>query len=90
VDAETRLVLVRIAENVRQEQRRRGLSTPELARRATIEVARLDLILGAEMEAPLAEIFLLAGALRVLPEKLLDGIEWIPDQAGGGYFSIRR
>lgn len=82
------MVLARIAENVREEQRNRGLSTHDLATRATIDVAHLDRILGAEVEAPLAEIFLLAGALRVRPEKLLAGVEWIPDQAGGGGFRI--
>jgi transcriptional regulator with XRE-family HTH domain len=84
------MVLGRIAENVREEQGRRGLSTADLASRATIGVAQLDLILSAEVEAPLAEIFLLAGALRVSPGKLLDGVEWIPDQAGGGRFRTSR
>jgi hypothetical protein len=88
VDDETRMVSARIAENVREEQRFRGLSTRDLARRATIDVPELDLIFGAEVEASLAVIFLLAGALRVRPAKLLIGVEWIPDEAGGGKFRI--
>jgi transcriptional regulator with XRE-family HTH domain len=75
-------------EFVREEQRRIGLSTRDLAIRATIEVARLDLILGAEAEVSLAEIFLLAGALRMQPEALLAHVEWVPDRAGGGRFRI--
>jgi transcriptional regulator with XRE-family HTH domain len=84
VDDETKMVLARIAETVREEQRFRGLSTRELAARATMDVAELDQILGAEVEVPLARIILLAGALGVRSERLLAGVEWIPDRAGGG------
>jgi transcriptional regulator with XRE-family HTH domain len=88
MDDETRIVAARIAATAREVQRTKGLSTPELASRAGLEPAELDAILSGEEEVPLPAIFLLAGALRIPPAQLLEGIEWVPAEHGGGGFRV--
>jgi transcriptional regulator with XRE-family HTH domain len=88
MDDETRIVAARIAATAREVQRAKGISTPELAQRAGLDPAELDAILSGETEIPLPAIFLLAGALRVPPAQLLEGIEWVPGEGGGGAFRV--
>jgi transcriptional regulator with XRE-family HTH domain len=72
------------ADKVARLQARRGLSNEDLAIRAKLDLDQLEEILRGEGGVDAAVILLVAGALKVEPRELLEGLAWIPDEAGGG------
>jgi transcriptional regulator with XRE-family HTH domain len=75
--------------NLSREIARRGLPPVEIAARAEIHRSHLVLILAGERMVQLDTLVKLAGALEVPPERLLEGVEWVPDGRGGGDFRPR-
>jgi transcriptional regulator with XRE-family HTH domain len=67
---------------------RRGVSITDLARKSRIDQSRVEAILQGEVDLQLHTVYQLAGALKVRPVRLLEGIEWIPDGPSGGHFRI--
>jgi transcriptional regulator with XRE-family HTH domain len=75
----------RFAKNIDRLRRRAGLSLDELAQRSEIGPSELAAILGGDIEAQFDTIYLLAGALRVDPADLFEGVTWVPGPGGGHY-----
>ena len=73
---------------VEELRRDRGYSLDRLAARSMIDRGDLDLILVGEVEADLSDIYLLAGALVVEPQRLFDGLRWTAPSAGGSGYEI--
>jgi transcriptional regulator with XRE-family HTH domain len=88
MDEQTRQVMTHVADLVTDVRRARGVSIAELAQRSKIEEPRLTRILGGEEDLQIETVFLLAAALDATPASLLRGVEWIPDECGGGHFEI--
>jgi transcriptional regulator with XRE-family HTH domain len=88
VDEETRQVFVCIAERLGRIQRSQGISITDLARKSRIDESGVEAILRGEVDLQLHTVYQLAGALKVRPVRLLEGIEWIPDGPSGGHFRI--
>lgn len=84
MDQQTRRVMTHIADRLTRVQRSRNLSITELARRSKIDKSALELILRGEKDLEIVTIFRVAAALEIAPAVLLQGIEWIPDEEGGG------
>jgi transcriptional regulator with XRE-family HTH domain len=78
----------RFAKTVDRMRRRAGISEDELAERSQIGRAELAEILGGEIEARVDTIYLLAGALKVDPGDLLEGVTWVPGPRGGGRYEV--
>lgn len=66
-----------------------GLTPAEVAARAEVHSSHLHLIRSGERMVQLDTLIKLAGALGVAPERLLTGVEWVPDGRGGGKFEVR-
>ncbi|MBS1892226.1 MAG: helix-turn-helix transcriptional regulator [Actinobacteria bacterium] len=77
-----------IAARVTRVRRARGLAIEELAQRSKITESELDAILRGRRNLQIQTLFRLAAALEVRPTALLDGIEWMMDEGGGGHFEI--
>jgi transcriptional regulator with XRE-family HTH domain len=69
-------------------RRSRGESIETLAQRSGIEVFRLSRILDGEEDLQTHTVFRIAAALEVGPATLLQGVEWVFDEEGGGHFKI--
>ncbi len=80
--------MVVVAERLTRIQRSRGLSIGQLARRSKIDEFELATIFRGARDLQIQTVFRLAAALDCEPATLLQGIEWIPDQVGGGRFEI--
>jgi transcriptional regulator with XRE-family HTH domain len=77
-----------LAANVRRSMEWEGLSVAEVGRRAEMHRAHVNAILRGERMVRLDTLIKLAGALEVPPERLLEGVEWVPDGEGGGEFRL--
>lgn len=77
-----------LVSNLGSQIARRGLSRAEVAARAEVKDSHLALILSGERNVQLDTLLKLAGAVDVAPERLLAGVEWIPDGRGGGRFEL--
>jgi transcriptional regulator with XRE-family HTH domain len=80
--------MAQVAASVVRVQRARGESTPQLARRSKIDEPRLERVLHGEEDLQLHTVFRLAAALEVTPATLLDGIEFVAEENGGGRFRV--
>jgi hypothetical protein len=74
--------------NVERRRRERGYSLDTLAARSQIECGEIEEIIRGERKVLADEILLLAGALDVEPNALMEGIRWTPPGAGGSGFEI--
>jgi transcriptional regulator with XRE-family HTH domain len=84
-----RKVRERFAANIQRLRRRDGLSVEELAERARLDARDLEELLRGERDPGYGTLALLAAALGVDPECLLQGIRWIPPgEEIGGRFEI--
>jgi transcriptional regulator with XRE-family HTH domain len=76
----------RFGANVEGLRQRRGLSLEALAERCQLGRGDLAEILSGEVEAGANTVYLLAGALRVEPGDLFQGMTWAsPADGGSGY-----
>ncbi|MBN9621537.1 MAG: helix-turn-helix transcriptional regulator [Actinobacteria bacterium] len=75
-------------ENVERLRCERGHSTQALTSRSDLDPAELTELLRGERKVEVDVIYLLAGALDVGAEVLLEGIEWQPPAAGGSGWTI--
>lgn len=75
-------------ENVERLRRERGYSPEALAARSKIDPVELAELLRGERRVFVDAIYLLAGALGVEAEDLLEGIEWDPPAKGGSGWAI--
>jgi transcriptional regulator with XRE-family HTH domain len=64
------------------------LSDGEVAKRALLDPDQLERILSGNEPIGMDTVILLAGAIGVPAEALLEGIEWISDGHGGGEYRI--
>jgi transcriptional regulator with XRE-family HTH domain len=90
MDEQTRSVALEIAATIRELKRAKNMPTAKLAERSGLDRGKLELILRGESEISLPELYVIAGALEVRPARLLAGIEWIPDESGGGHIRLGR
>jgi transcriptional regulator with XRE-family HTH domain len=74
---------VNFSERVESLRRERGYSKETLAARAKLDLGELDELLDGRRKVEVDAIYLLAGALGVEVEDLLDGIRWDPSAEGG-------
>lgn len=79
----------RFAANLGRAMAEKGLSVEQVADRAEIHTGHLCLILRGKRMVQLDTLVKLAGALDLPPERLLEGVEWVPDGRGGGEFRSR-
>lgn len=82
------LARLNFCKNVERLRRERGLSSEALAARSKIESGELGEILRGERKVEVDAIYLLAGALGVAPEVLLEGVEWHPPVGRGSGWTI--
>ena len=76
----------RFAANVERLRRRDGISVAEIAERTELDHQTVEDLLHGKAEPHLDTIYLIAGALKVDPARLFDGVAWIPDGRGGGEY----
>ncbi len=85
---ETRDARAALAQRIERLRSERAWTIEELAERAECDLVQLRSLLDGFPDVGVSVIIRLAGALRVGPDELLDGIEWSPDGEGGGEYRI--
>lgn len=88
MDAERVQVAVRFGRNVRACRQRARMSQESLAFRASLHRSEISGFERHQREPRLGTVVKLAAALSVSVDDLLSGIEWKPDERGGGRFEL--
>jgi transcriptional regulator with XRE-family HTH domain len=78
----------RFAENLSRYHEQSGLTQEELASRAEIHRTQVGLLLNGKRAPRLDTLIKLAGALRVSPCDLIQGITWEPASSSTGKFKL--
>jgi transcriptional regulator with XRE-family HTH domain len=79
-----KVLMTQVGRNVERLRAERGMSLDQLAGASSVGRQQIERLVRAEGHLLVDDLFLLAAALRVAPEALLNGIDWIPDEDGGG------
>jgi transcriptional regulator with XRE-family HTH domain len=88
IEGPTPIVRMRFGENLERLRRERGCSFDTLAAGSRIERSHVEEMVRGERKVRAEELVLLAGALDVTADDLMEGINWITAAEGGPRWEV--
>jgi transcriptional regulator with XRE-family HTH domain len=89
MDEHTKALTAHVGRNLNRLIAAKGVTVEELAESSSVDRELIEQLLRGEGDLLVDALALLAGALGVRPEMLMDGIAWVPDKDGrGGEYRI--